>query len=398
MILCLLLVQGVAPALPAQDGPGVAAGAAWRYVAPEDLSTSDARLLAVPLSTAAPEDVEVRLPASGGRRRFGQLRFGVAASTRVAFALDEVLGAEPILFVDCNRDRRLDAGERAQRDSGSFVVTLHPRLDGKGREADARIVRFRLSATGTVLGVATHGHMEGEVSFGGRRMAARRYDGNGNGLFTDADDRLWLDLDGDRQEDPVREIFPYRAVQAIDGKLWVVRGDEAGLGFSLQELTERGKVVVELTAGLKPLALAVTLASTDGVVAGVADAGVSTTVPAGTYRVTNLQLTLADPANGQPWSFVFAQDDEGGRTWKVEPDATVTIDPLADPDFRIGAEDLPVAGGTMTVRLGFTLSCGLYLVTCFRGDVNSSYSGTGADVLLLDEGGKLLDTTHSGFA
>ncbi|HEU4417558.1 MAG TPA: hypothetical protein VFT55_01390 [Planctomycetota bacterium] len=384
------------PGLLAQAPPADAAGA-FHYVVPAASATSsEVPLHALSLTDAPPSDVDVQVPRHRGALRFGQLRYGALAGTRVVFAVDQVPGAEPLLYVDADRDRKLTGDERVPGGRAGFTCELRPRLDGKGRDGDARQVRLVIGGITGQVGVATLGFLEGRVDYAGRRLLARRYDGDGNGLLSDPADSLWLDFDGDGQQDPVRELLPYRALQQLDGKSWVVRGDDQGTTLALAELQERGAIRIELPGLGKPAALHATLASDDGVVIGIDAAGADVVVPTGNYRITNLQLALPHDQKGSPWTFVFAESSASTR-WQVGPDKVVAIEPCRAPRFAVAAEQ-PAAGGSVSVRPGLTLGNGMYLVTCFRGENTRSGWGAGATVSLVDGNGRVLDTSHSGFA
>ena len=105
---------------------------------------------------------------------------------------------------------------------------------------------------------------------------------------------------------------------------------------------------------------------------------------------------MPDGQRGAPWSYVFTEDKDGTR-WDVANEAKVAIEPCLGPDFRIAVEP-PSAKGYCGVRPSFTLAAGLYLVICHRGDSARSFGSSGADVVLSDGVGKVLHTTHSGFA
>jgi hypothetical protein len=401
LLLAVSFVTAPAVAQSAAKRPvaPVAAGS-WRYVAPDDLSSSDAALRALTLTDAPPPDVTVEIAQRSERMRFGQLRYGTAASVRVAIALEPGgTGTGPMLWVDSNRDRKITDAERVELGRDGFVTRLRPRLDGDVAEGDEHVVRFRLGTTGTVLGVATHGYMEGEVGFAGRKLRARRYDGDANGLFADAQDKLWLDLDGDGVEDPVGELLPWRALQTLEGKLWVVRGDGAGRDLSLRELTERGNLVLALEDMPKPIAISATFASDDGVCVAVDAADTPVVVPIGTYRMTNLQLTLPAKGGGQAWSYVFDEDAHAAGTLQVGADSTVKVDVLAGLSFSLAPNAPPAKGGAWLVRPRLTIG-NLSIVTCYRGASHAAYDtgGTGAMLRLLDKDGKMLEYARSGFA
>ncbi len=101
---------------------------------------------------------------------------------------------------------------------------------------------FRLGATGTTFSHAAAGYLGGEVDFGGRCHTVRRMDGDGNGLFTDRQDRLWIDLNDDGRWDSSSEQFLFGSILTIDGARFAVRSDPFGQRLSVNPLKGSGTV------------------------------------------------------------------------------------------------------------------------------------------------------------
>jgi hypothetical protein len=100
------------------------------------------------------------------------------------------------------------------------------------------------------------GYLEGRVALGdtsnstdGERspsaaplVTVRRVDGDGNGLFTDPHDRLWIDLNGDGAWDAVNEQFLFATVLSVDGIRYAVRSDEQANHLTLAKLEGTGTI------------------------------------------------------------------------------------------------------------------------------------------------------------
>ena len=70
--------------------------------------------------------------------------------------------------------------------------------------------------------------MRGNVALENRTVEVLRTDCNGNGLWFDADDRFWIDVNGDSRFDPLREKFACRTTCSIDGTQYAVAADYRG--------------------------------------------------------------------------------------------------------------------------------------------------------------------------
>src|SRR5208337_1065841 len=120
----------------------------------------------------------------GTSRRYAQLRFGNPGSVRVTVVLDEAGPGDVDLFVDANRDRKIDDRDRVTAVEGStgrerlWRLSLDVAMvEGEVTRMTRRAVVFRLGATGRTLGYAAAGYVEGAVIMEGQPRSVRRMDG-----------------------------------------------------------------------------------------------------------------------------------------------------------------------------------------------------------------------------
>ncbi|HZW31240.1 MAG TPA: hypothetical protein VFF52_11065 [Isosphaeraceae bacterium] len=388
--------------------PG-AAPAAWRYVvpAPGDAFESPP-LRALGLASEKPEDLVVKVAFRGSRQRYAQLRYGSPSSVRVTVVLDEIGPGAADLYVDANRNRRIEATDRVDGANRTWRLPLDLAIvEGETTGYERRACVFRLGATGITFSHAAAGYLEGQVEFAGRRHAVRRVDGDGNGLFTDRDDRLWIDLNDDGRWDPSSEQFLFASILAIGDARYAVRSDPYGRRLSVDPLEGSGTVRLAL-ANRQGLPAAVELTATligrDGSAVGLTGEGAQATVPIGEYRLGTVTCAFEDAQGGPRWSFVFSDIGRRGapRWYKVEPGGMATIDPIGTLEFRTGAEGmgLPRPGEDLKVQPQLFTGDGLLIVTCYRGrQANpAGDSGAGATIALTTTDGRTLAAAHSGFA
>jgi hypothetical protein len=389
---------------------GTAASGEWRYVLPPPGDPFEhPPMRALSLSRERPDDIKEMVRYRGARQRYAQLRYGSPGSVRVTVVLDEVAPGELDLYVDADRNRRIEAKDRVAGEGRVWRLPLNVAVvEGENTKLTPRAAIFRLGATGLTFSFAAAGYVEGTVSAGGREHAARRSDGNGNGFLTDTQDRLWIDLDDDGRWDPTREQFLYATILPLGAARYAVRSDELGTRLALETLEGVGtvKLTRNLPAGASRVAeVHATLIGRDGSAVSLVGLGQAVTVPAGEYRVGTLALAWEDPGGGPRWSFIFS--DNGGKPdhrWhKVEKGAAVAIDPVGTLEMETGVESPAKAlraGDDINLQPKLYTGDGLMINTCFRGTpaTPGGHDGAGAEITLTGTGPGSLAVARSGFA
>ncbi|MCA8952591.1 MAG: hypothetical protein KDE27_23970 [Planctomycetes bacterium] len=377
--------------------PRLAAQGEWRYVVPPAAPPITA-LQPLPLAGAPPEDVAVNVELRAATR-YGQLRFGDSASIRIAVALARRDDGSFELWLDRDRDRAFDAADRVPGDGPTWQLELEfasaPAAGGARAATATRTVTLCWCEELDCLGVAAIGHLEGEARLGDDRfVAARRFDGDGNGAFDDPEDRLALDLNGDGGFDALTEVYLYRPILLLGETRYAVRR-QGVLGVALAELVGAGTLALpEVGSGA---AYDVTLISRDGFVVGLR--GDDAEVPVGDYRITNLRIRLPDPAGGAPWDFVFSPNGDREPVWHpVAADARVEIDPIGLPEFAVECPASTSAGRSLPVQVRLYTGDGLLINLCSRGRRERGFGGASAAIELRDGNGRSIASASSGFA
>jgi hypothetical protein len=400
----LLALLACRPVQPAAAGPREA----WRYVVPPPGDPFEhAPLRAVPLSETKPADVVEEVAYRGSRRHYAQLRYGSPSSVRVTVVLDEIGPYEADLYVDAGRKRRIEAKDRVPGDGLTWRLPLDLAVvEGAGVTALPRAVVLRFGPVARILSFASAGYLEGSVQLAGRTHRARRVDGDGNGLFTDPQDRLWIDLHDDGRWDAANEQFLYAPVVTIDGTRYAARSDPLGKHLDLGPLEGTGTVrlavhpsarraqVTELTAAL---------VGRDGSVYSFDGTGTPAVVPAGEYRLGTVALTVAEAPGAPPWTFVFSDNGArpGPRWYTVARGGTVIIDPIGTLSLHTGLNAATVRPGRdLDFQPKLYTGDGLLIVAAVRGVPGDAggREGTCAESFLKAEDGGRLASAQSGFA
>lgn len=392
-----------------------ARGDDWKYVSTEAGDPFDhTPPRAVPLAPKVPEGVTERAKYRGERRRYGQIRFGGSSSRRVAVVVDETGPKQYDLYVDINRNRIIEDRERMTGVERTWRFPLSvEHVDGGQVRQIPRGVEFRIGASGRTLGFSATGYFAGNVEIAGKSLAARRQDGDGDGLLTGLQDRIWIDLDGDGRWNPIDEQFLFTTILSIRQNRYIVRSDTEGVGISLAPLEGTGTAAIvvpvkQRESKLPLVAIETTLIGRDGSIVSLAGDRSEALVPVGSYRVGNLTLTLADPAGGPTWSYVFSENGRKGgaeRWYDVPKDGKVEIDPIGAVTLEFESPDNPVAftckpGEDLRVEPRMYTGDGLLIVTVYRGSTTNPFSDDGpwARVALATSDGQTLFETRSGFA
>ena len=349
----------------------------------------------------------------GSRQRYAQLRYGSPSSVRITLVLDELARGAADLYVDANRNRRIEATDRVDGDNRIWRLPLDVAIvEGEVTRYVCRAVLF--GAWGRPASCSRHaaaGYLEGKVELDGPWHTARRMDGDGNGLFTDRHDRLCSDLNDDGRWDASSEQFLFASILTDSEARYAVRSEpcpgcaafqpeplrrEAALSASpLPKVRQGLPAAVEVTA---------TLIGRDGSTVGLTGEGAEAPVPIGEYRLGTVTCAFEDIHGGPRWNFVFSDIGRRGaaRWYKVERDGMAMIDPIGILELKTGTEGAgPVhSGDDLKVQPQLFTGDGLLIVTCYRGMLVSPAgdSDAGATITLATADGRALATAHSGFA
>jgi hypothetical protein len=361
-------------------------------------------LRAIPLSTTRPAVLEETVHYRGKQRRYAQLRLGSPNSVRVTVVVDEVGPREVDLYVDARRNRRIEDRNRVAGTGLSWRLPLEAAfVEGNTLQLVPRTVVLRYGPASRTLAFAVAGYLEGSLRIGGRTHRARRTDGDGNGLFTDPHDRLWIDLDDNGLWDSACEQFLFAPILSVDGQRYAVRADVRGQRLALQPLEGVGKLRLAVQPAnfrSRVLDLTATLVSRDGsavTLQGSQEAQVSV----GEYRLQAITVELSDPGGGARWTYRFSDSGARGEPhWYAVPrDGSVTIDPIGKLNFRNGVKEGVTAepGKDLAFQPELYTGDGLLIVFCVRGAPGAEdREGCHAETVLL-AGTERADAARSGF-
>ena len=386
-----------------------AASQGWRYVTPAAGEPMEhPPFQPIVLTREKPADLVEEVRYRGTRRLYAQLRYGSPDSTRVTLVVD-VLGPDSFdLYVDKNRNRKIEPAELVPGTGALRRVPLQAQIVNKtALEEYPRTLLVRRGSTGKTLGVATAGYIEGEALLNGRRVKVRRVDGDANGLFADTRDRLWINQSGTGQWDPFSDQFPYVPIVKLEGRRFAVRADAVGKRLAFEEIVGTGRLKIHLPS-LAPKArvqrLQVMLVGDDGSAFTISGLDEAAVLPVGRYALGSISLSVLDGTAAEPWNFVFSRSggERPQRWYDVRAGQEVHVDPLGQFHFDLELREGPVrAGQDLTITPRLLTGDGLLINSSARGEVeafSSSDRYNCASVQLLSPTGALLGIHQSGFA
>jgi hypothetical protein len=363
-------------------------------------------LRVVALSTEKPEGLKEMVRYRGAKQRYARLTYGSPGTARVALVLDEISAGETDLYLDTRRSGTIGSEDRVPGKDGTWRVSLDAVAGGAKAGSAPRTVLFRLGRVSRTLSLATCGYLEGRVRLGRQVVTVRRVDGDGNGLFADPADRLWLDKDGRGRWDPLEDQYLFSPILSLAGERYVVSSDALGQRLAFRKLEGEGTVGFAFrppALGEKVQEVTVTLLGRDGSVFTLHGRDPRATLPVGDYRLGLVALTLKDPSGGEPWSFVFS--DNGGKPehrWHtLKKDGRLALDPVGKVAFQVAMSDEDRKcrpGQTLAVQTQLYTGDGLLIASAGRGAVEAGHGGSGAVVVLAGSDGRSLATSHAGFA
>ena len=400
-LILVLVLLGLAIATPLQ-----AAGTPWTYNFDEKAAQLSRPMYKTHSAISnRPDGLVESVEFSGSQRRYVDLRYGEASSIRVALVIDELSRSDFDLFVDLNRDRKITMDEKIDGAGRirNFALAMPRPQDGYDAKSAMRQIQFRRSRNGKSVSIATLGFFEGQVEVDGVNSTARRIDANGNGLFSDRIDQIWLDLNNDKKWDAFSERFAVSPTLILSGRRFSVLADKTGEKLSIRYVDKFGRLRLRSPLKSKNAALMdieATLTGQDGSVFTITNLDDAIEVPIGKYNLDTLRLTV--DYNLEPWTFVFSKmgAERSPTLYSVEANEEVSIDPVGDLDFSCKTDvKAAMPGGTISVSPRLHTSTGLLINTCTnRVDQFSRNNFDRTASIRLQHNGQTISSSSSGFA
>ena len=357
----------------------------------------------IKLSTSKPADLEVDTEYRGESQHYGEFHYGTPDSLRVAVVVDRVSAKEFDLYVDSERSRTISSDQLIDGE-GRVRTTSITVGESASNEGGSRVyqVSFRRGFGDKTLAVATLGFLKGTTELQGKQRGIRRVDGDGNGLFSDAKDRMWLDFDDNKQWDAFTEQYPLTPILRLDGKRFAIRADQLGDQFALKEIIGTAKIKLNIAAlekGTSVDEVDVMMMGEDGSAIAIRGLAEETEVPVGRYAFSTVRLSL-DAADGKPWKFVFSRHDKPkAKQWyELKKGETDILDPIGSMEFKL---EYKRRGATVQVDPRLYTQDGLLINTSECGDAKEVVdyrNDSSAALIRLAKGTQTISTTRSGFA
>lgn len=385
----------------------------WVYQADVDHLRPIAR--SISLGPERPQDLAEHVDYRGQSRRYAQLRYGSENSRRVVIVVDQISGDDFDLYVDSDRDRRIKKHDLVQGTGRSRTCELNTEIiRGLDPQQELRRVMIRVGAVRTRLSVATLGCIQGQLrrqpdaAVESSSISVRRIDGNANGLFADARDRLLIDLNRDGSWDRISEQFAYLPILNLSGRRYAVHSDRIGTTFSLSEIRGVGNLRVEvsqLPPSARVLAFEAMVFSSDASAYSLKQLGDPISVPVGRYTLGSLTLTIADD-EGDPWHFVFSRYGAIAEVdWvDVGADQDVCLEGVGQPRFELecNLDPPPRPGESIAIGPRLYTQDGLLINLSSRSRQMGSFDRerfhNRCDIQLVSSSGETLSSAQSGFA
>jgi hypothetical protein len=336
---------------------------------------------------------------------YGLVPVGPKPETALAIVWCPKAPGGPELWLDANGDGRLSADERHAMPGRDLEIaaTITVQLEPKP-ERVRRTLMFRRSTLGEGLRYAVRGFAQGTLTLGATKHRVLLIDGNADGCFdTVGQDRVWIDLNGDGQFDPLTEQFPLGKPIIKGGETYVIRSNPlARVVRASPRSAAQGRLRLTLPTHPGPGAKAsVELISDLGEMVLIDRLDQPTAVPVGEYRISWLKLEMTD-ASGQPWTYSFHQDKAKSHAVRTgEETMLAMLDRLemnVTTDSR-GSNSKPQPGETVVISPRLIADECLYLSACTVGAAGDARAAEGsAEVFLLSSDGKIINRGITGFS
>lgn len=325
-----MLASGLAQASDGsdeEDKPLLAVDPDWNWqnasvedIKDESILFNGAKL---PLESTVPDDIEIEAMVDADQCRFAQWHFGDSTSTRLALLLEIDNGSTSRVWVDANRNRKIEQAEELTtrvRNGKSWVanvvaeVTQGEATAGATRQIAITPIRQLSDSAINQARITTLGYATGKTKIAGVERTVRRIDRDGNGLPIDGTDQIWIDLDSDGEFDMISEQFSLGSSIEIEGQRHLVRSDRIGHCLQLTPETERGQIkfLYELSDKTATLdMLEGSLRDQSGMLISIRLTGQPIDVPPGRYCIENLIVQAHQP-DGTLWRMSLTRQGNAG--------------------------------------------------------------------------------------
>ena len=301
ILICLLLASKTSIAFDENDDRKESR---FTFVPAIDLRFSEAEIQP---DLPANADAAELLDEKNKSNQFFWFQYGDASSRAVRVKFDP---NKPLqLSVDVNRDQEFSANETVKSEEGKVWFTnLAAEYGPRQVQTSQQRIRVRYDEKAAKWMVATAGIRTGKASFDGETRDAKLEDKNGNGLWSDPEDRLSVDFDGNGKISRLTERIPAQGMRKIRGKIYAIAGNISGDSVSISEVTGTGVLIPTLLL-LDENAIVTSvsgqLGSSTGIGIPLESINDPVEVPVGDWHIENLQVEIA--ADDGVFMFAFSR-------------------------------------------------------------------------------------------
>jgi hypothetical protein len=352
-----------------------------------------------------PEDLQVTAKLDGTKQFFGQFRYGSSDSAMVAVVVDQIGEAtdEFHLYVDIDRDRIVRDNEKVEGSNRMRLLELDAQIiKGDQVENLNRTVRIRRSMDESNFSVATVGGYLSTLQIDDKSIQVWRVDGNGNGLFSDPVDEIWMDANADGRWSQLAERHLYRSAIAIGQNRYAVRGDERGTSISFKPLVGEGTIVLESTFDddVTVESFSAKLYGDDGSCHSVGSSQ-KLLLPIGKYTLGQFGMRVSKE-NQPSWTYSFSHSGAASnqRWFEIEKGESVSISLFGDLKLAFATPESILPGDVLKLTPQLLTDNNLFITSCWRGEIDEwgrAQSSQGS-FEVSDGSGRKIGSATSGFA
>lgn len=392
--------------LVAEDLESVARAVRWKHLA---------------LASTIPPDLSIDVTYNEGAGKFAEWVYGTPGSARVSVAILPDDAGKIRVYIDRNRNRRIEDNEilggdqnrksaqknsRADSETELFSCKLNAQqTDGDNVIGHVRQVLLKLTTGEDTVAVATASTplhtVKIEGSSDSKPLSVRQVDVNANGLFADARDQVQIDLNHDGKFSRFLESFPLRPVMNVRGSRWFVKADRFGNRINFASATATGKVRIMAKAASETdmiTDLVLTLTGDDGGVYTISDWKTAAEIPVGRYCASVLYCTVR-PDDGPEWAFTFSRETQPAaeQLISVEDGRESIIDPIGQLVFRVQLKEFDRKTRQQRLQPQLFTQSGMLINLC-ETDGTTVWNGPRCVIVVTGPKGAFVGQANSGFA